>query len=45
MLHCYQALKNEKNYNLIAQSNDSGTSLWPLVLGGAQFLQLYRKNK
>ena len=32
MLHCYQALKNEKNYNLIAQSNDSGTSLWPLVL-------------
>ena len=29
----------------MAQSNDSGTSLWPLVLGGAHFLQLYRKNK
>ena len=33
---CNQTLKNEKNYKLMALSNDSGTSLWPLVLGGAQ---------
>ena len=37
-LHCYQALKNEKNYYLVGQCNDSGTSLRPLVLGGPTLL-------